>query len=177
MNIDEIISSTLKKEGGYSNHPNDKGGETCWGITVNVARANGYNGAMKDLPLDMAIKIYKSEYWVQPRFGLVANSNAKIAEELFDTGVNCGTSFAKNSLQNALNLLNQNQTLFQNLKVDGAIGQKTIDALNICLKRPNGEQIVLKVLNGLQFEKYANICRQNENQESFFWGWVSHRVN
>lgn len=177
MNIDEIISATLKHEGGYSNLKDDKGGETCWGITKATARSNGYNDEMKSLPLDTAVKIYKSQYWLQPKFSQVAALSPNVATELFDTGVNCGTGFAQKALQECLNLLNQNQILYANLVVDGGIGQKTLDALAICLKRANGENVVLKVLNGLQFVRYKEICERGEAQERFFWGWVGNRVS
>lgn len=177
MNIDEIIAKTLKAEGGYSNHIDDKGGATRYGITEAVARENGYKDDMQALSLDLAIKIYKSEYWLQPKFGLVHNLNANVAMELFDTGVNCGQPFAKKAFQQALNLLNQNGKLYADLVVDGSIGQKTLEALKIVLARPNGESVMLKVLNGLQFERYKDICESNLNQEAFMWGWTSHRIS
>ena len=34
-----------------------------WGVTARVARAWGYAGAMKDLPLDAAKQIAKKNYW------------------------------------------------------------------------------------------------------------------
>ncbi|STE86759.1 Predicted lysozyme (DUF847) [Escherichia coli] len=34
---DEIFDEILGKEGGYVNHPDDKGGPTKWGITEKVA--------------------------------------------------------------------------------------------------------------------------------------------
>lgn len=32
MNKDEIFNAILEKEGGYVNHPDDKGGPTNWGL-------------------------------------------------------------------------------------------------------------------------------------------------
>lgn len=177
LNIDEIIAETLKDEGGYSNHVEDRGGATRYGITEAVARSSGYTGDMRELGLDLAINIYKSQYWLQPKFSQVAAFSDKVAMELFDTGVNCSTGFAQKALQECLNLLNQNGKLYANLVVDGGIGQKTLDALSICLKRPNGENVVLKVLNGLQFVRYKEICERREDQEKFMWGWVGNRVS
>ena len=173
MAIDEIIAATLKAEGGYVDHKDDKGGATNWGITETVARANGYTGDMKDLPLNTAITIYKYQYWLAPKFNQVFNLNANIAMELFDTGVNMGTGTASKFLQTAINLLNQNGKLCADITVDGGIGAGTLDALSILLKRPNAEQVFLKVLNGLQFERYKDICEKNPSQETFMWGWTS----
>ncbi|MFH4268225.1 glycosyl hydrolase 108 family protein, partial [Acinetobacter baumannii] len=76
------------------------------GITEAVARVNGWKGPMRDLPLDLAKQIYKQQYWINPRFDQVNTLSPLIAEELLDTGVNCGVAFAKPLLQRALNLLN-----------------------------------------------------------------------
>jgi len=36
-NIDELIEDVIEREGGYVNHPADRGGATNWGITEAVA--------------------------------------------------------------------------------------------------------------------------------------------
>ena len=45
-NADRLIEELIEREGGYVNHPRDKGGPTRFGITESVARAHGYSGAM-----------------------------------------------------------------------------------------------------------------------------------
>ena len=32
-NINELVDALIEREGGYVNHPSDKGGPTCLGIT------------------------------------------------------------------------------------------------------------------------------------------------
>ena len=49
MNITDTITVLIQREGGYTNNPNDKGGETNFGITVAVARAFGYTGPMTSM--------------------------------------------------------------------------------------------------------------------------------
>jgi lysozyme family protein len=85
--FDDAFSALISNEGRYSNNPDDPGGETMWGITARVARAWGYTGAMKDLPLDVAKQIAKREYWdayqcdqFDPRIGL----------QVFDAAYNGG---------------------------------------------------------------------------------------
>ena len=57
LDVTELVEALIEREGGYSNHPADKGGPTCFGITEAVARAHGYRGAMRSLPRDEAVAI------------------------------------------------------------------------------------------------------------------------
>jgi lysozyme family protein len=49
---DRLIDELIEREGGYVNHPGDKGGPTRFGNTEAVARAQGYTGPMALLPRD-----------------------------------------------------------------------------------------------------------------------------
>ena len=86
---------------------------------------------------------------------------------MFDTGVNMGVRVAANFLQEALNLMNRNGQNFPDLKVDGQIGPITIAAY-----KKVDDRILLKVLNGLQFERYKLICFKDPTQEKYFNGWM-----
>jgi lysozyme family protein len=101
--IDIIIDDIIRAEGGYSDNPNDSGGKTCWGITEAVARSNGYDGEMCDLPKDFARSIYYRIYVIKPKFDHVLLLSMLIASELVDTGVNMGTATACIILHKALN--------------------------------------------------------------------------
>ncbi|EMA4431440.1 TPA: glycosyl hydrolase 108 family protein, partial [Enterobacter hormaechei] len=57
MTKDDIFNTILGKEGGYVDHPNDKGGPTNWGITQATARAHGYTGDMRNLTREQALAI------------------------------------------------------------------------------------------------------------------------
>ena len=46
-NIDDLIDVLIAREGGFVDHPADKGGPTRWGITQAVARRHGYMGQME----------------------------------------------------------------------------------------------------------------------------------
>ncbi|HHP0276441.1 glycoside hydrolase family 108 protein [Acinetobacter baumannii] len=179
MNIDQYLENLIKREGGYVNNPADRGGATKYGITEAVARANGFKGNMKDLPLDVAKSIYRKNYWINPRFDQVNTLSPLIAEELLDTGVNCGVAFAKPLLQRALNLLNnQGKGGWPDLAVDGIYGSATLGALKIFLAKrgKDGEKVMLKVLNIMQGQRYIEICERNPTQEQFFYGWISNRI-
>lgn len=179
MNIDQYLEELIKREGGYVNNPVDRGGATKFGITEAVARANGYKGSMRELPLDVAKAIYKKQYWTAPRFDQVNAVSSAVAEELLDTGVNCGTGFAKPLLQRALNLFNnQGKAGWPDLSVDGIYGPATLSALKTYLAKrgKDGEKVLVRVLNIMQGQRYIEICERNPTQEQFFYGWINNRV-
>ena len=76
LDVDRLIDALIEREGGYVDHPADKGGPTCFGITEAVARAHGYRGAMRQLPREEAAAIYRRLYWLRPRFDEVAKRSA-----------------------------------------------------------------------------------------------------
>lgn len=179
MNIELFLKELIQREGGYVNDPSDSGGATKYGVTEAVARANGYKGYMKDLPIDLAKSIYKKQYWTSPRFDQVNTISPKVAEELLDTGVNCGVAFAKPLLQRALNLLNnQGKEGWSDLAVDGVYGPATLSALKAYLAKrgKDGETTLLRVLNIMQGNRYIEIAERNPSQEKYFFGWVLNRV-
>lgn len=178
MNVNQYIDEIIKREGGYVNDPSDRGGETKFGITVTTARSNGYKGAMKDLPIETARSIYLQEYWVKPRFNSINAILPSVAQELLDTGVNCGVGFAKPLLQKALNLLNQNGQYFPNLDPDGVYGEKTLTALKIYISKrgKDGEIVLLRILNTYQGNRYITLAEKNPSQKKFIYGWFLNRV-
>lgn len=175
MTIDEIIAEILRAEGGYVNDSRDAGGETNFGITVAVARANGYQGAMRDLPKSLAIEIYRRQYVIAPGFHLIASIAPTIGAELVDTGVNMGPPVAAKFLQRALNGLNNQGKDYADLIVDGAAGQKTRDALSAYIRKRGreGERRLLALLNALQGERYLSLCEGRGANEAFLYGWLA----
>lgn len=173
--FDPAFERTIGLEGSYSNDPNDPGKETKFGITKQSALDHGYHGEMKELPIELAKIIHKGGYW--DNFGLDSINDQDVANEIFDTGVNCGTLTAGLIVQKALNLLNKNGSLWPDLKVDGMIGRVTIDAINDCDNKSNDYKTVfLKCLNALQVAYYETITEKNEKLERFFFGWVKNRA-
>ena len=120
--IEALIDELIEREGGYANHPADRGGPTRFGITEAVARAHGYGGAMALLPRDEAAAIYRRLYWLRPRLDAIAKRAPRVAAELFDTGVNMGPAVAVTFLQRALTALNRNAKDYADLTPDGRVG-------------------------------------------------------
>lgn len=114
MQFDEAFHRLLGHEGFYSNDPHDPGGETCWGVTVSVARANGYAGPMEAMPSAVAKGIYRAQYWD----AIAADHLPEgIRFDVFDAAVNSGLRAAALWLQRASGAV-----------ADGKIGPKTLAA-------------------------------------------------
>ena len=179
MHVDELIDALIDREGGYANHPSDRGGPTKYGITEAVARAHGYSGAMRDLPRDEAAAIYKRLYWLRPRFDQVAKRSSAVAAELFDTGANMGPAVAATFLQRALSALNRDRSDYPDLVPDGRIGPATLAALDSFFElrgRDTGETVLLRALDALQGERYIRLAERRPANETFLYGWLANRV-
>lgn len=149
MNFDASFDLLLKHEGGYSDHAADPGGKTRYGVTEAVAREVGYRGDMRELPLDLAKRIYKDRYW-----------DAVKAEQLppavryvvFDAAVNSGPGQAAKWLQRALGVTD-----------DGVIGPKTLAAANAA----NPDALKMRML-GQRLRFMAGLT----NWPAFSRGWA-----
>jgi lysozyme family protein len=179
VDVDALVDGLIEREGGYVANPADKGGPTCFGITEAVARANGYRGAMRQLPRDEAAAIYRRLYWLRPRFDEVARRSARVAAELFDTGANMGPAVAVTFLQRALTALNRNGSDYPDLVPDGRIGPQTLGALDCFLKlrgARQGETVLLRALEALQGERYLRLAERRPANETFLYGWLANRI-
>lgn len=176
--IDQIIASVIAVEKGYVNNPNDKGGETNFGITVAVARANGYTGPMKDMPQSFAEQVYRTRYIIAPAFDKIVAIHQHIGEELIDTGVNMGPATASTMLQEWLNGFNLPGSGYQDLFVDGRLGPLTFEALGAFLKKrkEEGARVLYTALNSSQAARYLALTKSDKSQRQFLYGWMSQRV-
>ena len=178
MDISGLIDEVIKREGGYSNHPADRGGATRFGVTQAVARQQGYMGDMRSLPRALAETIYRRLYWDKPGYAFVAEVAPTVATELFDSAVNMGPTTATGFLQRALNALNRNQKDYPDLKVDRLIGAKTLKALAafMALRGKSGERTLVKAIEALQGERYLALAEARPANEAFLYGWLANRI-
>jgi len=170
---------TLGDEGGYSNHPSDRGGETMWGITIAVARDYGYSGNMREMPIETAKEIYRKRYWNKLNLDEVNKLSPALALKLFDMGVNMGQARAGLFLQTALNVFNKQETLYADVAEDGDIGRNTITALRAYYAKRGalGEKVILRAANCLQGAFYIDISRNRKANEDFTFGWFANRID
>lgn len=175
-----IFGNTLVYEGQStcSNHPDDLGKKTRWGITEAVARQHGYSGDVCEMPRETAEQIAKTAYWDPLGLDEIAELSTGIAAELFDTGYNMGPRWPAVFLQRCLNVFNRQGTDYPDVAVDGKIGPATARALESLLRaRPrHGEEVIMECLNSLQGARYVEITEARPAHESFSVGWFIHRV-
>lgn len=115
MNFDQAFEKLLGLEGDYSNHPADPGGKTRFGVTEAVARAVGYKGDMRELPVSLAKRIYRESYWNRVRADELP---ASLRYSVFDAAVNSGPVQAIIWLQRAVSAV-----------PDGDFGPRTLLAV------------------------------------------------
>lgn len=152
MTFDTAFDRLMGHEGGYSNHPGDPGGETMWGVTIAVARVNGYAGPMRYMPRDTAKAIYRTQYWDKVK---ADSMPFPVAFQVFDAAVNHGTGQAAKFLQRAAGVAD-----------DGVIGPKTLATVAAI-----GAATILLLFNAEREQFYTDL----KTWPSFGKGW-SRRV-
>lgn len=185
--VQQFVDTTIKHEGDdFTDDPNDSGGETKYGVTKKSAeRAKQfwhlYNwcGNISDMPKQFAQDWYVYDYYLAPKFNLVAEKSLLIAKELFDSGVNVGQGTAIKWLQQLLNVLNNQQMYYKDIAQDGHIGSGTISALSSYLikRGKDGEDVLCNMLNIMQGAYYINLAIKREKDEKFVYGWVKSRTS
>lgn len=178
MSFDIAFTATVGTEGGYSDNPNDRGGKTRFGITEDVARANGYQGDMRELPFAKAKAIYRARYWDALNLDAIDSRSVDISSALFDTAVNSGTGTAGRYLQIALNAFNRQQKDYPDIPVDGDIGSKTLKVYDafLDLRGRNGVTVLRRALNAQKGARYLQLAKVREQDEDFEFGWFLKRV-
>ena len=175
---------TAKVEGGYANNPHDAGGETYkgiarkmhptwkgWTIIDTIKRKVGTSALSIDKAAEqdpvlqgLVLSFYKDNYW--NTMSLDSLNDQKMANELYDTGVNMGLSVSGKFFQRVLNISSKT-----GLTVDGKIGPKTVGLFNQL--KDSDKYMVWKFFNCLQGEKYISICEARPSQEIFLRSWAS----
>lgn len=176
-----ILSGIYKDEGGYVNHPADRGGETRHGVTVGTARTAGYLGPMRDFPKHCgpadavcADLIYIGQYMRDPGFLPIIAADPAVGDELVNTAVNTGPVRPSRWLQQSLNGLCGTR-----LKVDGRVGAGTQAAFTSCQAKIGHVtfcRTMLDRLDGMQSAFYEGLVRANPSQRVFLKGWKTHRI-
>lgn len=154
--IDDLIENVLAREGGYVNHPNDRGGPTNWGITQSTLAGHRRMPVsaedVRALTRDEAKQIYLGYFR-----GLESVTDPKVLELLFDYAVNSGTHRAIVALQRVLGVT-----------ADGVFGPKSRAALAGVDQSKLYFPLVCERL-----DNYLRIIARDPSQAVFAAGWAN----
>ncbi len=158
--IEDLIRRVIEREGGYVNHPRDRGGPTNFGITQHTLAAwRGRAVTAEDVETVTraeAEEIYRDLYWSSPRFDTISSLHPLIVEMLFDAAVNHGPSASVKMFQRACGVHD-----------DGVIGPKTrAAALRHASRSLAANLIAQRVI------EYGRIVTANPTQAAFAHGWA-----
>ncbi len=161
--INILAPFILSFEGGFSNHPADKGGATNKGVTIATWRSVGYDKDgdgdidVDDLRLlsdaDVVERVMRPHYWNRWQGDRIRSQS--VANLLVDWVWASG----KHGITNVQRILG--------VKADGLVGEKTLAALN------NSDQHAL--FDRIKNERRAfidTLCRKDPAQGVFRKGWL-----
>lgn len=176
-----LASQVYPNEGGYADHPNDRGGKTMYGVTERTARDFGYHGQMRDFPKHCSAAkpicadlVYTTRYIDKPGYRPMAGIEPAVFFELVDSAVLHGPGRPSMWFQASINTL-----CSARLGVDGKVGPATIRAYQACQQTQGDVNLCLKMLETLdatQKRFFDRIVANNPSQRVFYRGWVNRRV-
>ena len=132
LSVRQIASEIVAREGGFVNDPNDPGGATNFGVTIQTMRRLGLDldrdgdVDVDDVPLmtaDRATEIFIEHYYRTPRIDQLPEP---LQASVFDMQVNSGINAVK-ILQRLL------RDMGLEIAVDGLIGPQTVAAARAAL--------------------------------------------
>lgn len=182
MTFPQILATTLKHEGYYANIAEDRGGETYrgiarkyhpswegWLIVDNEKARNGgslpWNHKIVSSQLDRLIyEFYYTKFWKRPMFDRVFNK--PLAAMLFDFHMGSGYH-AIRITQEVLNL-----HFGKRLVVDGAMGSKTLEAIN-----SSHPDVLRNEVTKRRVLFYKGIVRNDPSQAKFEEGWIKRALS
>jgi lysozyme family protein len=166
-NFEGFAGKVLHLEGGYVNHPLDKGGPTKYGVILSVWQEHGHDKDgdgdidaedIKRLSEEDAAYVAKSVFWDYFRADFILNQS--VAEFIVDWGYNSGRKTVAKQVQRLLNVAQ-----------DGIVGAQTLTAINVC---PQDHFFaILKAARKLFIER---IAERRPDQRVFYKGWMN-RIN
>jgi lysozyme family protein len=136
INYEAALARLLAHEGGYSNHPDDPGGPTNFGITIadyrRYAKADAGADDVRRMRLGEAKTIYRAKYWDASRCDDLPPG---VDYAVFDYGVNSGVGRAAKVLRRSLKLDDAAATVTDEVIAAAARADAGLLAMAICDER------------------------------------------
>lgn len=149
--FNKAVEKVLVNEGGYVNDPNDKGGETKFGISKRAYP----NVDIKNLTVDKAKSIYKQDYWDKIKGDEIVSD--EIAYEIFDTAVNMGVRTSSKLAQ-----------IVVEAHPDGFIGKNTLKKLNDV-----DVELFITKFKLTKIARYTYLVKKYPANKKFLYGWIN----
>lgn len=162
--LEKLVPLILAAEGGWSNHPADRGGATMCGITYKTfcswRTSRGKGMPTTDDLRNISQEEWKSilECWYWRPWHADQIEDQTIANALVDYGWASGTGRAITNIQR--NVLG--------VSADGICGKMTIDAINS--QDPN---VLIEKIKEERLRYIRTICESNPSQKVFLKGWTN----
>lgn len=167
-NFEPSLKRVLAHEGGWSNHPRDKGGVTLEGVIQRVYDAWRRKQGLKPRPLTPAMRkesvwqkernaIYREQYWDVSRCDELPIG---VDYCVFDGSINSGPVQSGKWLQRALA-----RTGLYKGPIDGHVGAGTVDAAR---NHPDHDQLVADIC-----DQRLAFLRSLRNWDAFGKGWTT----
>lgn len=169
----KLIDIILSHEGFYANVAGDRGGETYMGISrkafprwvgwqiIDQHKPLKYNQHIKDDNLDDIVRrFYYNNFYIKLKVDNITDE--LISAHLLDHAVNTGLKNGVRVLQRAINEMSA-----PTIKVDGIIGQITLDKINELDNEELAEYIVMH-----RRKYYQAIVKKSPSQKKFLKGWL-----
>lgn len=166
--VNKLAPIILKWEGGYVNHPNDKGGPTNKGVTIATWKKIGYDKDgdgdidVNDLKLlsdeDVVNRVLKPSYWDRWKADQIKNQSIAnlVVDWVWGSGV-WGIKYPQRILKVA---------------DDGIVGPKTLAAIN---DYPDQSELFKKLWLRRK-QHFEDIVKADPTQAVFLKGWLN-RLN
>jgi lysozyme family protein len=165
--LEQMIDDVLRREGGFVDHPSDRGGPTKYGITqATLTRHLGRTATVAEvrrLTKESAREIYRRDYFEAPRLGQLPEP---VQPLLFDSAVNHGPARAIRFLQRVCN-----DAGFGPLTEDGVAGPATRSAA-LAAERAMGDWLIAALVEERRLF-YLGIVEADTSQRVFLAGWMN----
>lgn len=174
--VEAMIGRLMDREGGFVDHPADKGGPTKWGITLATLEAvRGMPCGVLDLialSRTEASLVYQRMWFDHSRLRLRQWPYRRLAEVTLDAAVmfSLGRSMAVEWVQQAIN--RRYQPGITPLAVDGWAGPATLAAMAMKSER----ELVADVI-GARCRKHARVVKASPSQAAFIEGWINRATD
>ena len=160
MTAQKIIADIIRREGGYVNHPGDKGGATKYGITKKTLESwrnqTLFDVEVERLTIAEATEIYEANYLKKPKIDWITDEKLKAL--VLDTAVNSGPLTAIKLLQQSVGA-----------QADGVLGPVTIGIIQSF----DDSQEVRKRFLAARIAFLGKLIINNPSQSVFAAGWAS----